>query len=85
MQAVTNSEAKAALLEECQAVYAGITYQKITALIYRKAGRDKRVQVAAELLDRNGRAVVIVPIEKIERGTSNAEKERFWTVRTWWS
>ena len=43
MQAVTNNEAKAALLEECPAVYAGITYQKITALIYRKAGDRKSV------------------------------------------
>ena len=73
MQTVTNSEAKTALLEECQVVYAGITYQKITALIYRKTGRGKHVQVSAELLDRNGRAVVIAPIEKTERGTSNAE------------
>ena len=72
MQAVTNNEAKAALLEECPAVYAGITYQKITALIYRKAGQGKNIQVSAELLDRNGRAVVIAPVEKIERGTSNA-------------
>lgn len=70
---MTNSEAKAALLEECPAVHAGITYQKITALIYRKVGQGKRVQVSGELLDRNGRAVVIVPVEKIERGTSNAE------------
>lgn len=69
---MTNSEAKAALLEECPAIYAGITYQKVTALIYRKAGQGKRVQVSAELLDRNGRAVVIAPVEKIERGTRNA-------------
>lgn len=70
---MTNSEAKAALLEECPAVYAGITYQKITALIYRKAGQGKSVRVSAELLDRNGRAVTIAPVEKIERGTSNAK------------
>lgn len=70
MQAVTNNEAKAALLEECPAVYAGITYQKVTALIYRKG--STRIQISAELLDRNGRAVVIAPAGKIERGTSNA-------------
>ncbi len=69
---MTNSEAKAALLEECPVIHAGITYQKITALIYRKAGQGKEIQVTAELLDRNGRAVVIVPVDKIERGTSNA-------------
>ncbi len=69
---MTNSEAKAALLEECPVIHAGITYQRITALIYRKAGQGKGIQVTAELLDRNGRAVVIVPVDKIERGTSNA-------------
>jgi len=41
-------------------------------LIYRKAEQDAGIQVSAELLDRNGRAVVIVPVDKIERGTSNA-------------
>lgn len=66
------TELKAALLEECPVSYAGITYQKITALIYRKAGQGKNIQVSAELLDRNGRAVVIAPVEKIERGTGNA-------------
>ena len=69
--AMTNNEAKAALLEECPAVYAGITYQKVTALIYRKG--STRIQISAELLDRNGRAVVIAPAGKIERGTSNAK------------
>ncbi len=68
---MTNNEAKAALLEECPAVYAGITYQKVTALIYRKG--STRIQISAELLDRNGRAVVIAPAGKIERGTSNAK------------
>ena len=62
---------KAALLEECPVIYAGITYQKVTALIYRKD--STRIQISAELLDRTGRAVVIAPAGKIERGTSNAE------------
>ena len=65
---MTNSEAKAALLEESPVIHAGITYQKITALIYRKAGQGKRVRVSAELLDRNGRDVVIAPVEKIGGG-----------------
>ena len=69
---MTGVELKAALLEECPVIYAGITYQKVTALIYRKAGQGKSVRVSAELLDRNGRAVVIAPAGKIERGTSNA-------------
>lgn len=69
---MTGAELKAALMEEYPVRYAGITYQKITALIYRKAGQGKNIQVSAELLDRNGRAVVIAPVEKIERGTGNA-------------
>ena len=72
MRAVTGDELKAALLEECPVRHAGITYQKVTALIYRKAGKGTRIQISAELLDRNGRAVVIAPVEKIERGTGNA-------------
>ena len=70
---MTGVELKAALLEECPVIYAGITYQKVTALIYRKAGKGTRIQISAELLDRNGRAVVIAPAGKIERRTSNAE------------
>ena len=73
MRAVTGDELKAALLEECPVRHAGITYQKVTALIYRKAGKGTRIQISAELLDRNGRAVVIAPAGKIERGTSNVE------------
>ena len=70
---MTGDELKAALLEECPVRHAGITYQKVTALIYRKAGKGTRIQISAELLDRNGRAVVIAPAGKIERGTSNAK------------
>ena len=56
---MTGVELKAALLEECPVIYAGITYQKVTALIYRKD--STRIQISAELLDRTGRAVVIAP------------------------
>lgn len=68
---MTGAELKAALLEECPVSYAGITYQKVTALIYRKAGKGTRIQISGELLDRNGRAVVVVPAEKIERTVKN--------------
>ena len=70
---MTGAELKAALMGEYPVRYTGITYQKVTALIYRKAGKGTRIQISAELLDRNGRAVVIAPAEKIERGTSNVE------------
>ena len=68
MRAVTGDELKAALFDECPVIYNGITYQKITALIYRKDGKCRRVRVSGELLDRNGNAVVIAPAGKIERG-----------------
>ena len=66
---MTGAELKAALLEECPVSYAGITYQKVTALIYRKAGSGTRIRISGELLDRNGRAVVIAPAGKISRET----------------
>ena len=66
---MTGAELKAALMEEYPVRYAGITYQKVTALIYRKAGKGTRIQISGELLDRNGRAVVIAQAEKISRGT----------------
>ena len=68
---MTGAELKAALMEEYPVRYAGITYQKVTALIYRKG--STRIQISPQLLDRNGRAVVIAPAGKIERGTSNAK------------
>lgn len=64
---MTGDELKAALLEECPVRYAGITYKKVTALIYRKDGKGTRIQISAELLDRNGCAVVIAPAGKIEK------------------
>lgn len=70
---MTGAELKAALMEEYPVRYAGITYQKVTALIYRKAGRGTRIRISAELLDQNGRAVVIAPVEKIERRADHAE------------
>lgn len=64
---MTGAELKAALLEECPVSYAGIAYKKVTALIYRKDGKGTHIQISAELLDRNGRAVVIAPAGKIEK------------------
>lgn len=64
---MTCDEVKAAFMEECPVIYGGITYQRVSALIYRKnpAGRGLRVQ--AELMDGNNRSVVIVSPERIER------------------
>ena len=43
---MTHEEVKTAFMEECPVVYCGITYQRISALIYRKnhTGRGLRVR-----------------------------------------
>lgn len=62
---MTNDELKKALFEETPVKYDGITYEKITAIIYRKKRSGFRVSV--ELLDRCLNCVVIADAEKIER------------------
>lgn len=65
VQAVTVNELKRAFLDERPVTYNGITYQKITAVIYRKTPDGKGLHVQGELLDRNGRAVVIAAADRI--------------------
>lgn len=62
---MTVNELKRAFLDECPVVFGGITYQKITAVIYRKTLDGKRLHVQGELLDQNGRAVAIAAADRI--------------------
>ena len=62
---MTHAEAKAAFMEECPVVYDGVTYQRISALIYRKNHTGRGLRVQAELKDRNNHSVVIVSPERI--------------------
>jgi len=62
---MTANELKRAFLDECPVVFGGITYQKITAVIYRKTQDGKGLHVQGELLDRNGRAVAIAAANRI--------------------
>lgn len=62
---MTVNELKCAFLDECPVTFGGITYQKITAVIYRKTPDGKRLHVQGELLDRNGRAVAIAAADRI--------------------
>ena len=52
---MTHDEAKAAFMEECPVVYGGVTYQRISALIYRKNHTGRGLRVQAELKDNNNR------------------------------
>lgn len=69
---MTSDELKAAFMEECPVIHNGITYQRISAIIYRKNPTGAGLIVRAELLDRNGNSVSIAAPERIERGTSHA-------------
>jgi len=64
---MTGEEVKAAFMEECPVVHGGITYQKISAIIYRKAAGGG-IYIQAELLDRSGHSVTIAAAGRVERG-----------------
>lgn len=72
---MTRDELKAAFMEQCPVIYNGMTYQHISAIIYRRNKPGKGLIVQAELLDRTGRSVTIAAVDRIERGTSYAESE----------
>lgn len=63
---MTVNELKRAFLDERPVAFGGITYQKITAVIYRKTPDKTGLLVQGELLDKNGRAVMIAAAERIE-------------------
>ena len=62
---MTNEELKKALFEETPVKFGGITYEKVTAIIYRK--KENGVAVSAELLDRCKNSVTIAEAERVER------------------
>lgn len=64
---MTRDEVKAAFMDECPVAYGGVTYQRVSALIYRKNHTGRGLRVQAELKDRNNHSVVIVSPERIER------------------
>ena len=63
------TEAKDAFLAQRPVVHQGITYKKISALIYRiKSGA---VSLSLELIDKNDNSVTIAAPEKVEIFRSN--------------
>ena len=63
---VTTTDLKRAFMDERPVRYNGITYQRVTAVIYRKTPDKTGLLVQGELLDKNGRAVMIAAAERIE-------------------
>ena len=74
---MTTADLKRAFMDERPVRYNGITYQRVTAVIYRKEVSDvingarkgqpyRLARLNGELLDKNGRAVMIAAAERIE-------------------
>ena len=63
---MTTDDLKRAFMDERPVRYNGITYQRVTAVIYRKTPDKTGLLVQGELLDKNGRAVMIAAAERIE-------------------
>ena len=64
---MTSEEAKQCLFSRAEVVCQGIKYKRITGIMYRLSESGKRIVVSAELLDKNKNAVVIAPLDMIER------------------
>ena len=56
---MTTADLKRAFMDERPVRYNGITYQRVTAVIYRKTPDKTGLLVQGELLDKNGRAVML--------------------------
>lgn len=55
---MTNTEAREAMLNRTPVIHGGITYSRISAIIYRP-GDNRDVKVTVELLDKSGHSVSI--------------------------
>lgn len=62
---MTNEELKEALLQRFPVVCRGITYDHISAIIYRAT--NGRIVVTAELMDKNGNSVTIAAPKNISK------------------
>lgn len=68
---MTGEEAKKAFMERCPVVCKGIEYLYISAIIYR-LDREGKVEVSAEMFDKNKNSVTITPIRNVEaKGNEN--------------
>ena len=61
---MTNEEAKTALLERTPVCFQNIEYLYISAIIYR-VGKNNRLIISAELMDKTKRSITIAPIKDV--------------------
>lgn len=62
---MTNEEAKAAFFSRLPVKAHGITYKRISAIIYR-IDKDNKIIISAELLDKTERSVTIARLQDIQ-------------------
>lgn len=60
---MTNAELKTALLTESPVRCDGISYARISGILYRKG---KGIEIFAELMDKTERSITVVKGEKVE-------------------
>lgn len=61
---MTNEELKAALFSRCPVEHNGIVYKYVSGIIYRNKGG--KLDISAELLDKNNNSVSIVNPAKVK-------------------
>lgn len=61
---MTNEQLKEALFSGCQVEHRGIIYKCVSGIIYRNKGG--KLDISAELLDKNGNSVSIVEANLIK-------------------
>lgn len=64
---MTNEELKAALFSRCPVEHNGIVYKCVSGIIYRN--KDGKLDITAELLDKNNNSVSIVNPAKVKEVT----------------
>lgn len=63
---MTVEAAKQAFLQSLPVVSGGIRYNEISAMIYRKDRKARKVAITVELLDQCGHSVTITAPDKVE-------------------
>lgn len=61
---MTNEELKEALMSGCEVKYQNITFKCVYGIIYRN--KDGKIDVSAELMDKNNNSVCIVDPKYVE-------------------
>lgn len=62
---MNNQELKEALLQRFPVVCRGVTYDRVSGIIYRAA--NGQIVVTAELMDKNGNSVTIVDPKNVSK------------------